>query len=152
MNAAWNALGSQLLHVYHMVGERRRMCRYAVKRPEAQVGWWQRAAFSSFPCKLVDLSIQGAYIESDRRPAPLADQAIRLRPAGMDENQWIEGSVVAARRSFFGSLKIRIHFDSPLGYELFNQFVYGRDHILDTPLRDLPDRELPEHERDNLWR
>ncbi len=147
MNAAWNLLASQIVTAYRAAGERRRVCRYIVKIPRARVGWWEGQSFVSLTCELVDLSMNGCQIGTVGRRAPGADQPIWLRPAGMAEDEWIEGRVVAARRAFLGGLKIRIRFETALSYEIFNQLVYGREHILDTPLRD-----LPEHERDQIWR
>ncbi len=147
MNAAWKLLASQIVTAYRAAGERRRVCRYTVKDPRAHVGWWVGQSFASVPCKLLDLSMSGCQIEAAGSKPPSADQPIWLRPAGMAEDEWIEGSVVAARRAVFGGLKVRIRFGTALDYEMFNELVYGRDHILDTPLRD-----LPEHERDQIWR
>ena len=140
-------MSSQIVSVYRAASERRRVCRYIVKDPAAQMGWWENEAFRSAPCKILDLSIQGSYLEADGRATPAADQAIWLRPEGIPEHEWIKGIVVGNRRGFFGPCKLRVRFDSPLEYELFNQLVYGRGHLLETPERD-----LPEHERNHIWR
>jgi hypothetical protein len=127
--------------------DRRRICRYPVVTPDALLGWREEPNFKNTPARLVNLSLNGCMVELLQRPGVTAQQSVWVYPHEISGAGWTEGRIVEVSKPLFGKCRVRIAFLAPLAYEPFKRLIYG----LDQP-GELPEEELPEHERDHFWR
>jgi hypothetical protein len=101
----------------------------------------------NMPCRIIDMSLVGCMVESRAIPKLVAQQSVWLRPPGASPGDWTEGIIVAVRKPWFRKWQIRISLLAPFPYESFKSMAFGSDH-----LREVPERESPEHEKDHFWR
>jgi hypothetical protein len=146
MGAARLTSGSGL-GLHDLRGERRAACRYRPAVPEALLGWWNDSTFVHVAVSIVDISTLGAWVESSQSIAREEKQAVWLCPSALTPREWKEATIVSLRKRFLGSCQIRIKFVAPIAYDAFKTLVYGAASAAQDP-----DREAPEHERDDFWR
>jgi hypothetical protein len=114
---------------------------------ESALGWWEDSRFVSIPCRLIDVSQAGCLVEAAPLPSRTERLSVLVRIQGASPEDWVEGVVVATKKSFFRKCQIRIGFLAPLPYESFKTLVYGP-----SPSSEAADSERLEHEKDHFWR
>ena len=127
--------------------ERRRACRYVVAFPDGLLGWWEDSCFVNTPCRTIDVSLAGCLVESRPLPGRMEQQSVWFRALNVSPGDWTEGIIVAVRKPWFRKWQIRISFLAPFPYDSFRSLVFGPDH-----LREIAERDSPEHEKDHFWR
>ena len=128
-------------------GDRRGACRHAVLNEDASLGWWQNANFTSTPCRIIDISVNGFRVASQRHPGVKEGQSVWLHPQGLSPDSWTEGIVVSIRKPFLRECQVRIKLLTPFPYDWFKMLVHGADHV-----RVVRRVETPEHETDQFWK
>ena len=92
-------------------GERRVTSRYPASKSPVVIGWWVGSEFQTAEMVLKDISLSGAAAVT-RTPPPDSDPIwLRLNdPAHAD---WVEATVVAITRRFWGPTLVRMKFREP---------------------------------------
>ena len=104
-------------------GERRVTSRYPASKSPVMIGWWAGSEFQSAEMVLRDVSLSGASALT-RTPPPDSDPIwLRLNdPAYAD---WVEATVVAITRRFWGPALVRMKFREPCPYEFYKAAIRG---------------------------
>jgi hypothetical protein len=113
---------------------------------DAWLGWWEGQAFRNTTAKIVDISLRGALMTVESFPP--RGQPVFFCPPGLgNQDEWIEVTVVGARKRLFGAREVRITFRKVFPYEIFKTVVYGPDALRDS---EAP-KWLPEDAAERDW-
>jgi hypothetical protein len=125
----------------HGHADRRSTQRYRAFWPEASLGWDDGTGFRSVSASLRDISLGGAALLS--REAPRAGTIALVRLDGARESEWIEATVVEARKTSWVPQTprlVRLKFRAPCPYDFFTSAIrgLGQEHLRPPHFRRRP--------------